>query len=245
MIAVQGNNKVIALQAAEKSQIRTCVRILRMMCSGDLYASVASIAPGLSQILPTTRGTPPATRATYRGTTPEGLDSPHIVQEQMLQNRERGEDGDWSVFARYCFNQRAEGAFCPHTCGRVRCRMPQDAAQIKQVPPPTTSAASGREMFKAYCAACHGTDGRGHGPAAPALKSSPADLTALAKNNGGRFPADRVMSILSGQATVTAHGNRDMPVWGPILWRMSQGHEGEVQQRITNLTRYIETLQRK
>jgi hypothetical protein len=53
------------------------------------------------------------------------------------------------------------------------------------------------------------------------------------------------MSILRGQATVTAHGNRDMPVWGPVFWHISQGHESEVQQRIVNLTRYIETLQAK
>jgi hypothetical protein len=36
-----------------------------------------------------------------------------------------------------------------------------------------------------------------------------------------------------------------MPVWGPVLWRMSQGHESEVQQRIANLTHYIESLQSK
>lgn len=117
--------------------------------------------------------------------------------------------------------------------------------QLKHAPAPQTSAASGKEMFNSYCASCHGTDAKGHGPAAAALKSAPADLTALAKNNGGKFPADRVMSILTGQGTVTAHGNRDMPVWGPVFWRISQGHPAEVQQRVTNLTRYVESLQTK
>jgi len=116
---------------------------------------------------------------------------------------------------------------------------------VKHVPPPQTSAASGKQMFEAYCASCHGTSGKGDGPAAGALKSAPADLTALSKKNGGKFPADRVSSILRGQATVTAHGNRDMPVWGPVFWHMSQGHEAEVHQRIANLTRYIESLQAK
>jgi len=37
----------------------------------------------------------------------------------------------------------------------------------------------------------------------------------------------------------------DMPVWGPVFWHMSQGHESEMQQRIANLTRYIESLQAK
>lgn len=100
-------------------------------------------------------------------------------------------------------------------------------------------------MFEAYCASCHGTSGKGDGPAVGALKSAPADLTVLSKKNGGKFPADRVTSILRGQATVTAHGNRDMPVWGPVFWHMSQGHEAEVHQRVANLTRYIESLQAK
>ena len=118
-------------------------------------------------------------------------------------------------------------------------------SEVKRVPVAATSAASGKQMFEAYCASCHVTAGKGNGPAAAALKSAPADLTGLSKKNGGRFPSDRVSSILRGQATVTAHGNRDMPVWGPVFWHMSQGHESEVQQRIANLTRYIESLQAK
>lgn len=129
--------------------------------------------------------------------------------------------------------------------GAVCLLQAQSASTVKHAAAPQTSAASGKEMFKSYCAPCHGTGAKGDGPAAAALKSAPADLTALAKKNGGKFPADHVMSLLRGQATVTAHGNQDMPVWGPVFWRMSQGHEAEVQQRVTNLTHYIETLQAK
>lgn len=117
--------------------------------------------------------------------------------------------------------------------------------EIKHTPAPQTSAASGKEMFVAYCASCHGADAKGNGPAAAALNSKPADLTALASHNGGKFPASRVMSILRGEATVTAHGNRDMPVWGPVFWKMSQGHPAELQQRVANLTHYLESLQAK
>jgi cytochrome c553 len=35
------------------------------------------------------------------------------------------------------------------------------------------------EMFKAYCAACHGDSAKGDGPATPTLKSPPSDLTIL------------------------------------------------------------------
>ena len=130
--------------------------------------------------------------------------------------------------------------------GAVCLSQSQEAKpEVKHVPAPPTSPASGKEMFKTYCASCHGTDAKGGGPAAAALKSAPSDLTALAKNNRGKFPSDRVISILRGQATVTAHGNRDMPVWGPVFWRMSQGHPAELQQRVTNLTHYIESLQTK
>jgi len=125
------------------------------------------------------------------------------------------------------------------------CYAQEQKPEVKQAPAPVTSAKSGKEMFQAYCSSCHGADAKGNGPAAASLNARPADLTALSKNNSGKFPADRVSSILRGQGTVTAHGNRDMPVWGPVFWRMSQGHESEVQERITNLTRYIESLQAK
>jgi mono/diheme cytochrome c family protein len=121
----------------------------------------------------------------------------------------------------------------------------QPQTTIKHVTAPATSAASGSEMFKAYCAACHGVDGKGNGPAAPALKVPPTDLTSLSKNNGGKFPDAKVASTIRGEADIAAHGTREMPVWGRLFWSMSHGHEGEVQQRVSNLTQYVESLQAK
>jgi mono/diheme cytochrome c family protein len=121
----------------------------------------------------------------------------------------------------------------------------EQKTEIKHATASPTSAASGKEMFKAYCASCHGEDAKGDGPAAAALKQPPADLTALAKTNGGKYPALKVTSILRGQATLAAHGSQEMPVWGAVFWKMSGGHEAEVQQRISNLNRYIESLQEK
>ncbi len=117
--------------------------------------------------------------------------------------------------------------------------------QVKHEAAPMTSPASGKEMFVSYCASCHGKDAKGDGPAAKSLNSLPADLTTLAKRNGGKYPSDKVTSILRGQATLMAHGDQEMPVWGPVFWRMSQGHEVEVQQRISNLNKYLESLQAK
>lgn len=116
---------------------------------------------------------------------------------------------------------------------------------VKREAAPMTSPASGKEMFVSYCASCHGKDAKGNGPAANALKQLPADLTTLAKRNGGKYPTDRVTSILRGQTTLMAHGDQEMPVWGPVFWRLSQGREEQVQMRIANLNRYLESLQEK
>jgi len=116
---------------------------------------------------------------------------------------------------------------------------------IKHVPLTATSPTSGQEMYKAYCAVCHGTDGKGNGPAASALKVPATDLTMLSKNHGGQFPDMKVISIIRGEGNLPAHGSREMPVWGQLFWTMSHGHEGEVQQRVSNLSKYIESLQAK
>ena len=124
-------------------------------------------------------------------------------------------------------------------------RAQETTKKIKHVPAGQTSAASGEQMYTSYCASCHGKDGKGDGPAAAALKQPPADLTTLAKSNGGKYPSMKVTSVLRGEATVAAHGTQEMPVWGPVFWHMSQGHASEVQQRVANLNNYIESLQQK
>ena len=116
---------------------------------------------------------------------------------------------------------------------------------IKHEAVKNTSSASGKEMFISYCAVCHGTDGKGGGPAANALKAPPADLTVLSRNNGGKYPSMKVSTAIRGDGGVTAHGSKEMPVWGSIFNAMSQGHGGVVQQRIANLTKYFESLQAK
>jgi mono/diheme cytochrome c family protein len=122
---------------------------------------------------------------------------------------------------------------------------PSQEKVIKHVPVKQTSAASGQEMFNSYCAACHGVDGKGAGPAASALKVTPTDLSGLAAKNGGKYPSLHVSSVLRGEAETPAHGSKDMPVWGPLFRHLSQGHDAEVQQRIANLNQYVESLQKK
>jgi mono/diheme cytochrome c family protein len=121
----------------------------------------------------------------------------------------------------------------------------QSAPTVKHVPITNAPPNSGKEIFNSYCAVCHGKDAKGGGPAASAMKTSPADLTALAKNSGGKYPAPHVAAVIRGQAITASHGSQDMPVWGPLFASISQGHEAQVQQRISNLVGYIETLQTK
>jgi mono/diheme cytochrome c family protein len=119
----------------------------------------------------------------------------------------------------------------------------QTAPTVNHVSMTNAPSNSGKEMFNSYCAVCHGKDGKGDGPAASAMKTTPADLTALAQKNGGKYPASHVAAVIKGQATTASHGSQDMPVWGPLFSSISQGQEGQVQQRITNLVTYVDSLQ--
>jgi mono/diheme cytochrome c family protein len=116
---------------------------------------------------------------------------------------------------------------------------------IKHVPAGYTDPSSGKGMYDAYCASCHGKDGKGDGPAAPAMKMPVTNLTALAVKNGGTFPAARVAATIQGEAMVPAHGNKDMPVWGPIFLSMGGHSPAQAQLRIRNLTNYLESIQVK
>jgi len=100
-------------------------------------------------------------------------------------------------------------------------------------------------MYVSYCAPCHGRDGKGNGPAAPAFRIPATDLTGLAKRNDGKFPSSLVKASIRGDLLVVAHGSKDMPVWGPLFRYLGGGTQAEASVRINNLTKYIESLQEK
>ena len=103
----------------------------------------------------------------------------------------------------------------------------------------------GPALFKAYCAVCHGTDGKGSGPMAKSIKVNPPDLTRITTSTGGKFPRTRVLKVISGEEPITTgHGTREMPVWGPIFSQVAWDQDlGRV--RMDNLARYIESIQTK
>jgi mono/diheme cytochrome c family protein len=118
-------------------------------------------------------------------------------------------------------------------------------AQDKPLDKAPKQASSGEHLYKQYCAACHGSDGRGMGPAASALRTPPANLTTLAKRHGGKFPYDYVESVLRFGLPIVAHGSSDMPTWGPIFGTLEGNNEVVVKQRIKSLCEYLATLQEK
>jgi mono/diheme cytochrome c family protein len=75
---------------------------------------------------------------------------------------------------------------------------------------------AGRELFHAYCSACHGLRATGDGPMREVLKIPPPDLTTLATSNGGIFPVFRVVRQIDGRDLLLAHGG-DMPLFGDIF----------------------------
>jgi mono/diheme cytochrome c family protein len=114
---------------------------------------------------------------------------------------------------------------------------------IKREPITPLADVSGGASFKAYCSVCHGISGKGDGPAAKALKVPPADLTQIARRSGGKFPTDRIRMTLVGESAVTAHGDREMPMWGPLFRSVDDG--SIVDLRVRNLVVYLERIQEK
>lgn len=105
----------------------------------------------------------------------------------------------------------------------------------------------GRTAYLKYCSACHGPDGKGDGIVSGAMRPKPADLTLLAKNNGGKFPYMRVKDIIDGRKPIAAHGNSEMPVWGQILTEETASTQGEarVRAKVQQITNYLASIQVK
>lgn len=120
------------------------------------------------------------------------------------------------------------------------------SAQNRVQQPTSIRPVEGAAIFQDFCASCHGKDARGNGPVSGSLKQDVPDLTRLSKRNGGKFPAAYVKKTLmfGGEKTETAHGSRTMPIWGPIFHAIEFDQDlGNV--RVENLTKYLESIQRK
>lgn len=126
----------------------------------------------------------------------------------------------------------------------------QAKGQKDQQPQVLINSVKGSDLFREHCAACHGADAKGNGPAASALKAKAPDLTILAKNNGGQFPTDRVRKQISGDEVMASHGSREMPIFGSIFrfiepYESLNPNDNLPKVRLDNLVVYLQSIQRK
>jgi len=109
-------------------------------------------------------------------------------------------------------------------------------------PAPLDTSPDGAQLFRTYCASCHGSRATGDGPAAVAMKKPPPDLTLIASRNHGVFPAERVRQIVQGKGPA-AHGERTMPVWGDVFARKVAGPPSDAL--VDALVRYLDAVQQR
>lgn len=104
--------------------------------------------------------------------------------------------------------------------------------------PPTDGAA----MYGRYCASCHGSDGRGYGPAISGLIDDPVDLTRLSAANDGEFPRQHVRYVLLDAGPESSHAC-DMPEWSLVLRELNRDNPGTQMLRVRNLSAHLESIQ--
>lgn len=117
-----------------------------------------------------------------------------------------------------------------------------DAQRIARGTARPLQSVAGADTFKVYCAVCHGPDAKGKGPAAPALKKAPADLTGLARRHGGTFSSSDVENVILGERVMESHGSRDMPIWGEIFSAIASD-KSFAKLRVANLVEYLKSIQ--
>jgi len=107
------------------------------------------------------------------------------------------------------------------------------------------SVVRGEVLFQAHCAACHGVDGRGDGPAAGDLRTGPGDLTRLRRVDDAAFPAERLHQVIDGRLELDGHGSREMPIWGLTFRERSRDddQEAEAAAAIDDLVAYLRSIQ--
>jgi len=106
----------------------------------------------------------------------------------------------------------------------------------------------GEALYRKYCSACHGPQGKGDGVVSGFMRPKPTDLTQLARKAGGEFPYMRTMMVIDGRQHIRAHGDPDMPVWGEVFWAESTApitRAAELRGKLMLITEYLQSIQEK
>jgi mono/diheme cytochrome c family protein len=117
----------------------------------------------------------------------------------------------------------------------------------------TAATDRGQKEYEAQCSICHGLEAKGDGVFAQALKVAPPDLTLLARNNGGVFPAERISGVIDGRIEIVSHGPRDMPIWGARYAadaakrfpEIPYAQETFIRASVLQLVEYLSRIQQK
>jgi mono/diheme cytochrome c family protein len=118
------------------------------------------------------------------------------------------------------------------------------ASTSQDVPSPAVE--SGPVLYAQHCASCHGEKGRGDGPAAKSMAATVPDLTQIATRRGGRFPREEIARVIDGLSPFTAHGSREMPVWGYEFFdpRLEDAAaEALAAERVNRLVEFLDSIQ--
>jgi len=116
--------------------------------------------------------------------------------------------------------------------------------------------ALGEFEYNNSCVACHGATGKGDGPVTDFLSGAVVpDLTVIQKNNGGVFPVSAVYDVIDGDDVASAHGTRDMPIWGNRFrsridesqdaYFSPEDREAYAKARVLALVDYLASIQEK
>ncbi len=113
-------------------------------------------------------------------------------------------------------------------------------------PPRAVPVTQGASLYAGWCMDCHGAEARGFGRVSGQMTVKPTDLTTLALNNGGTFPARRVIGAMQGAG---AYHRGLMPeiggaLDGPLVeWIGPDGTPHLTTQSTMDLIVYLENLQ--
>jgi len=92
---------------------------------------------------------------------------------------------------------------------------PDEKAKTQQHDPGRLiQSLNGPEIYRAHCATCHGVEGKGDGPVAPALTTKMPDLSTISQRSGGVFPVGRVRKIILGDEIIAGHVPAKCPFGG-------------------------------
>lgn len=149
----------------------------------------------------------------------------------------------------YALKHAVDAIFCSRLAPLLSVALIIAAANpsVAQEGPDEAALSEGKSDFEWHCTNCHGPKGKGDGPMAKLLIERPADLTAIAKANGGTFPFWRVYRIILGRQAVPGHESFMMPEFWKRFSRDQKDWDYPLPPhvRVLLLTHYVENLQKK